>query len=285
MNYRHAFHAGNFADVVKHAMLSRILTYLTLKPNPVRYIDTHAGVGWYDLTAPEAERTGEWRDGIGRVTSAVLPDAVRVLLGPYLDAVGPCDPTGRPLAYPGSPALAQSLLRPIDRLLLCELHPEDARHLRDATRRDRRVKVLPVDGYAALKGAVPPPERRGLVLVDPSFEDRAEFEAMTEAFGEAYRRWPNGTYALWYPVKDGAAVTRFLRRLRALALPRILEVEIAFDGGRAETGLRGAGLFIVNPPYTLRAEAALLLPFLTRCFETPGRVWQSRLEGTDAQGE
>ena len=193
MNYRHAFHAGNFADVLKHVVLSRILAYLTRTPTPIRDSATHAGIGWYDLEAPAAERTGEWRDGVGRLTGRVPPDGLRELLAPYLDAVGPCDAAGRPLAYPGSPAIAQQILRPIDRLLLCELHPEDARQLRDATRRDRRVKVLPVDGYAALKGAVPPPERRGLVLVDPSFEDRAEFEALTDAFAEAYRRWPPGS--------------------------------------------------------------------------------------------
>lgn len=282
MNYRHAFHAGNFADVLKHVVLSRILAYLTLKPNPVRYIDTHAGIGWYDLEAPEAERTGEWRDGIGRLTGRVLPDDLRMLLAPYLDAVGPCDELGRPLAYPGSPAIAQQILRPIDRLLLCELHPEDTSLLRDATRRDRRVKVLPVDGYAALKGAVPPPERRGLVLVDPSFEDRTEFDALTEAFAEAYRRWPTGTYALWYPVKNDAAVAQFLRALRVVAVPNSLEIQIAFDAEGTGAGLRGAGLFIANPPYTLQEEAAVLLPFLMDCFQKPGRLWRQRLESTGA---
>ena len=283
MNYRHAFHAGNFADVLKHVLLARMLVYLVRKPAPLRYIDIHAGIGRYDLAGSEAARTGEWRQGIGRVLAEHPPEAVGSLLAPYLDAVGPRGEDGRPLLYPGSPAIAQAILRPEDRLLLCELHPDDVAALRAGMRRDRRVTILASDGYQALKAAVPPPERRGLVLLDPPFEDRAEWDHMTAAFVEAYRRWPTGTYALWYPIKDGAPTALFLRGLRELGLPKTLEVEV-FGDTLAErlTGLRGSGLFIVNPPYTLAAEARTLLPYLAACFGAAGAAWRWRADEVEA---
>ena len=276
MNYRHAFHAGNAADVLKHVVLSRILAYLIGKPAPLRYIDTHAGLGRYDLDAPEPARTGEWRGGIGRLDGASLPAPLQALLAPYLDAVGSRLPDGRPQSYPGSPAVAQSILRPADRLLLCELHPADALTLADATKRDRRVKVLAVDGYQGLKGAVPPPERRGLVLIDPPFESRTEFTDMASALADALRRWPTGVYALWYPIKDTAAVLSFLRDIRSLGVPKLLEIELSCD---TRPGLRGSGLVVVNPPYTLADDLAVLLPYLAERFGDENGPWRWRLDG------
>ena len=276
MNYRHAYHAGNFADVLKHAVLARILVYLTSKSTPLAYVDTHAGIGRYDLARDEASRTGEWRGGIGRLA----PDPAG-LLAPYLGAVGPRDDEGRPATYPGSPALAQALLRPIDRLVLSELHPEDAGQLRISLGRDKRAHVLVQDGYRTLNACVPPPERRGIVLVDPPFEDRTEFERMADAVLAAHRKWPTGTYMLWYPVKDDAAVAGFLRRLRtALAGTDTLEIELAADRHPSRMGLRGSGLFLINPPYVLAGEVTTLLPHLCATFGGSGApAWHWRADG------
>jgi 23S rRNA (adenine2030-N6)-methyltransferase len=280
MNYRHAFHAGNFADVFKHIFLSRILLYLIKKPAPLRYIDTHAGLGWYDLDSSEALRTGEWRNGIARLDPTRASPAVRDLLAPYLDALGPRDDTGKPSSYPGSPGIAQHILRPADRLLLCELHPDDAPALRRAMGRDKRVKVLTIDGYTALAAYVPPPERRGLVLIDPPFEEKTEFDTLVRTVAIACRKWPTGTYAIWYPIKEPGAVASFSQHLRAIDLAEFQQIELTRDPDPARPGaLRGCGLFIINPPYTLGDEAALLLPFLIRSLSEPGtRPWRARLK-------
>lgn len=268
MNYRHAFHAGNFADVLKHVLLTRILVYLMRKPAPLRYIDTHAGLGWYDLGGPEAERTGEWRCGIGRLASTLAPPHVDELLAPYFDAVGSSDAAGRPFSYPGSPGLAQHLLRPNDRLILCEWHPDDAASLRQAMGRDKRAKVLMVDGYTALKAYVPPPERRGLVLMDPPFEKRDEFESLAVGIATAYRKWATGTYAVWYPIKDGGDVEGFFQAVRGIGIRQSCRIELSRVSG-AGPALRGCGLFVVNPPHVLVDEAAHLLPFLSEALSIP----------------
>ena len=269
MNYRHAFHAGNFADVFKHAILARILAYLTLKPAPLRFVDTHAGLGLYDLSGDEATRTGEWRHGIGRIAAAVPPPELVEILAPYLGAVGPAGPGGTWLSYPGSPALAQWVLRPEDRLTLCELHPEDGEALRRNMGRDRRVRVVTGDGYASLKALLPPPERRGLVLVDPPFEKPGEFDTLLAALGAAYARWPTGSYMVWYPLKDRAAVGRFANGLAASGMKRVLQMHMLV--GDPDAGpLAGSGLAVVNPPYTLKAEAEALLPWMTAVLARPG---------------
>jgi 23S rRNA (adenine2030-N6)-methyltransferase len=263
MNYRHAFHAGNFADVFKHAILTRILVYLTRKDAPLRYIDTHAGCGLYDLAADTAERTGEWRAGIGRLAGAQLPADVAALLAPYLAIVGSCDAAGRPALYPGSPFVAQHLLRRQDRLILCELHPEDARILGDNLGRDGRAKVIHIDGYIALNAYVPPGERRGLVLVDPPFEAVDEFARMEKGLIAAHAKWENGVYALWYPLKDPAAAEKFCTRLAASGIKRVLRLELRVGMLRADAPLAGCGMVVVNPPFVLEHEATAILQVLT----------------------
>ncbi|RYB07685.1 23S rRNA (adenine(2030)-N(6))-methyltransferase RlmJ [Lichenibacterium ramalinae] len=277
MNYRHAFHAGNFADVVKHALLARILAYMIAKPAPLRFVDTHAGLGVYDLSGDEASRTGEWRGGIGRLAAAAVPADLGEILAPYLAAVGPAGPDGSWRTYPGSPAVAQWLLRPEDRLTLCELHPEDVETLRANMGRDRRVRVLAGDGYGALNAALPPPERRGLVLIDPPFEKPGEFDALQAALVRAYRKWPTGTYMAWYPLKDRAAVGRFVNGVAVAGLRRILQIHLLVgdpDGGP----LAGSGLVVINPPFTLKAEAEALLPWLAATLGRPGEPteWTAR---------
>ncbi|MDB5570068.1 MAG: Ribosomal large subunit methyltransferase [Hyphomicrobiales bacterium] len=271
MNYRHAFHAGNFADVFKHVLLTRILLYLLRKDGALRYLDTHAGVGRYDLAGDEAGRTGEWREGVGRIVGAPAPAEIAGLLAPWLAAVGPVNPEGMPMSYPGSPAIAQTLLRSQDRLTLCELHADDAQALAANMGRDRRLKVLRMDGYTALRAYVPPVERRGLVLVDPPFEAFDEFDRMTKSCLEAWRKWPTGVYALWHPIKDEAAVDLLHERLRAAGVSRLLRLELSLARPQRDGRLVGSGLAVINPPHVLADEARLLLPWLAeRMGAAPG---------------
>lgn len=273
MNYRHIFHAGNFADVFKHALLARILVYLNRKDAPYRVIDTHAGEGAYDLSREEVDRTGEWRDGIGRLAlrpGEGLGDDALSLLAPYLDIVGACDAEGRPNLYPGSPAIAQRLARKSDRLVFCEKHPEAFAALKARFARDRRVKALDLDGWTALGAFVPPPERRGLVLVDPPYEARDEFARLARAFAAAHAKWSTGVYALWHPVKDARDAADLWRAVRASGAKSALRLELSV-APMSDAGLSRTGLVVVNPPFTLEAEARILLPALARLLErVPG---------------
>ena len=262
MNYRHAFHAGNFADVHKHAVLGRVLAHLRLKPAPFRVIDTHAGAGRYDLSRPEPARTGEWRLGIARVWEASLPAEPQRLLAPYLGAVAAFNPSQALGVYPGSPLIAQILLRSQDRLIACELEPTSATSLAAALRNDRRAKTRAIDGWTALGAYVPPKERRGLVLVDPPFEEAADFARLAGALAAAYRKWPTGIYMLWYPIKERAAPDALARRLRRLAVPKLLRSELTLGPQPVEGGLFGSGLIVVNPPFTLEPELRHLMPAL-----------------------
>jgi 23S rRNA (adenine2030-N6)-methyltransferase len=262
MNYRHAFHAGNFADVFKHVVLARILVHLRAKPAAFRVIDTHAGAGLYDLTGAEASRNPEWREGIARLRAAPLAEPVRDLLTPYLDVVDRLNSAGALTCYPGSPAIVRAYLRPQDRLIACELEPNAAAALARNLDRDRRLKVIPIDGWTALNAYVPPPERRGLVLVDPPFEKDDEFARLARGLEAAHRKWANGTFMLWYPIKDRAEPDALARRLRRSGVPKILRTEINVAAGRDDNRLTGGGLVVVNPPWTLESDLATLLPDL-----------------------
>jgi 23S rRNA (adenine2030-N6)-methyltransferase len=274
MNYQHAFHAGNFADVHKHVVLTRILEHLRAKPAAFRVIDSHAGAGRYDLLGPEAVRSGEWRDGIERVfavSQSGEPTAqrARVLLAPYLDIVAALNPGADPQIsrlriYPGSPLIAAARLRRQDRLIACELEPRAAAALKECLRGDRRAKVLSIDGWMALNANVPPKERRGLVLIDPPYEEAADFMRLPAALADAHRKWPTGIYLIWYPIKERQAPDALARRLRKLGVPKVLRCEIALGPPRGDIGLVGSGLVVVNPPYMLEEELRVLLPVLAR---------------------
>jgi 23S rRNA (adenine2030-N6)-methyltransferase len=271
LNYRHAFHAGSFADVFKHAVLCRILHYLREKPAAFRVIDTHAGAGIYDLTSAEANRGGEWHDGIERLLAAKadgrLPEPVVELLTPYLDVIGALNAPGKLTAYPGSPALTRAWLRADDRLVACELEPHAAIALSRHLRADSRIKTIEIDGWTALQAHVPPPERRGLVLVDPPFEEVADFHRLSHMLGLAHRKWATGIYALWYPIKGRGETEELAKRLRRSGIAKILRAELTVSPVSDPTRLNGSGLILVNPPWTLEAELAVLLPVLSRLLE------------------
>jgi 23S rRNA (adenine2030-N6)-methyltransferase len=269
MNYRHAFHAGGFADVIKHIVLVRMLTYLQEKPAPFRVIDTHAGAGLYDLTSNEASRGGEWLTGIARIMQARFSETTAPLLKPYLDIVRAFNPERDLTAYPGSPLIARALLRPQDRLTACEVEPKARKRLIDALRRDTQARVVDLDGWLALPAFVPPKERRGLVLIDPPYEQKDEFERLAAGFAEAFAKWPTGSYLLWYPVKSRRATDDLARHVAALvgAGPspgKALRLEFSVAPQAAGAPLASAGLLMVNPPWTLMGELKAILPELEK---------------------
>lgn len=260
MNYRHAFHAGNFCDVLKHLVLVRVLAHLRLKPAAFRAIDAFAGLGLYDLAADEAERTGEWREGWGHL-DAPFPEAVEALLEPYRAAVAAVRARHGGTVYPGSPAVIREALRPGDRGVFVELHPVDVETLRERYSRDSRTKVVHLDGWTAINAMIPPPERRGLVLIDPPYEVPGEIERLGGHLARAVRKWPTGIFLAWYPIKDAAAIDRMAQTLdRDLERPA-LRLDLMVDPADG-TRLAGTGLIVVNPPWRLAEEAATFLPAL-----------------------
>jgi 23S rRNA (adenine2030-N6)-methyltransferase len=271
VNYRHAFHAGGFADVFKHAVLCRILHYLRAKPAAFRVIDTHAGAGLYDLAGPEASRGGEWHDGIERLMAAQLAAPVAALLAPYLEVIGALNERGRLKTYPGSPALARAWLRPQDRLIACEIEPQAAAALRQNLRGDTRIKTLEIDGWTALGAYVPPKERRGLVLVDPPFEQDSDFFRLARGLTAAHRKWATGIYALWYPIKGRSEPDALAKSLRRLGIAKMLCAELIVAPLSDPTRLNGCGLILVNPPWTLESELSVLLPALAGILGRDGK--------------
>jgi len=259
MNYRHAYHAGNFADVVKHALLSLVLAHLKRKETPFCVVDTHAGIGRYDLGGVEAGKTLEYQDGISRLLDGgALPE----LLGDYLAAVRAVNPTWPELtAYPGSPRISRHMLRPQDRLALVELHPEDAQTLKREFRHDPQVGVHQQDAYLSLKALLPPKERRGLVLIDPPFEVKDEFRRIAKGLAEALHRWPTGIYGVWYPIKEREPVERFLGEIAGLGRP-CFTAELFRYPPNDPARLNGTGMVVINPPWQLDEALAALLPIL-----------------------
>lgn len=263
MNYRHAFHAGNHADCLKHALLLLLLDALRRKPSPFAVLDTHAGRGAYDLGAPEALRTGEAAEGALR-----LQGCAGASLGPFLAALGA---QGFPARYPGSPLLVRAALRPGDRLVCCELHPDDHAALRALFARDRQVAVHRRDAWEAIRALTPFPEKRGLVLLDPPFEQEAEFARLVEALVELNRRFRAGILAAWYPVKHRAPVRDFHDAVRAAGLRDVVAAEMWLREPTDPRRLNGSGLLVVNPPFGFEAAALPLLSSLLAALETePG---------------
>lgn len=263
MNYRHAYHAGNFADVFKHVVLTRVLEYMKQKPQPFRVIDTHAGAGLYDLTGVEAAKTGEWRDGIARLFEAGIPEPVAALLAPYIAAVKSVNAAGDLRFYPGSPLIARYLMRRSDVLVANEFHGDDGAALKVRMRGQPQAKVLTIDGWQAVKSLLPPKERRGVILIDPPFEDADEFYNLRLAVAEGLSRFASGTYVIWYPVKHATAANRFLNSMRQPPMAKSLDIRLRVCAGEPGLGLTETGVLVLNPPFTLGAEMEVILPFLT----------------------
>jgi 23S rRNA (adenine2030-N6)-methyltransferase len=279
MNYRHAFHAGGPADVVKHAVLARILIHLQNKPAAFRVIDTHAGAGLYDLRGPEATRSPEWRHGIARLLGAAMAEQARALLAPYLDAIATLNPGSELATYPGSPMLARALLRSQDRLVACEIEPQAAAALARHLGGDRRTKAVAIDGWTALNAYVPPPERRGMVLIDPPFEAADEFSRSAQALEAAHRKWATGIFMLWYPTHGRQDSDVLARRLRRSRIPKVLRIEVDFETQQEPRRLVGCGLIVVNPPWTLADDANILMPLFGTIFQGQHRTdWIGRDE-------
>lgn len=257
--YRHLFHAGNFADVFKHALLCRLLIALGGKGRPYCYLDTHAGIGRYDLAHEWAQKAREFENGIGRIWDRKdSPDA----LLPYLEIVRGENPRGRLRSYPGSPLFALKLRRAGDRLVLTELNETDCAELAGTVSRARDVTVQRMDGYQALKAFLPPKERRGLVLIDSSFDRSGEFPRLARSLKTAHERWPTGVYALWYPMMGSAVVEDFARAIVRTRIRKILRLEMLVRSARDRETVPGCGMIIVNPPWKLDAETRPLVDWL-----------------------
>ncbi|HTO48865.1 MAG TPA: 23S rRNA (adenine(2030)-N(6))-methyltransferase RlmJ [Burkholderiales bacterium] len=257
--YRHHFHAGNFADVFKHALLVRLLAAVAAKDKPFFCLDTHAGIGRYDLSHAWAQKNAEFRDGIGRLWGrSDLP----VLLAPYMESVRAENPDGKLRFYPGSPLIARRFLRPGDRMVLSELNRTDVAELGALFARDRQVTVHLIDGYHALKAQLPPAERRGLVLVDSSFDRAGELRRVADALALAHERWATGIYAIWYPLMELPAMRGFERDVVATGIRKILQLELSVRPEGWTQTLRGCGMLVVNPPYRFDEEAEAIVAWL-----------------------
>jgi 23S rRNA (adenine2030-N6)-methyltransferase len=261
MNYRHAFHAGNHADVLKHIVMARIIEYLKQKDTAFRVFDAHAGTGMYALDGVEAQKTGEWQAGIGKMTEPFAAD-VETLLEPYRRVVALLNPDGGLRFCPGSPDVIARLLRPIDRFTLNELHPADYATMKERYYNDARASITGIDATVLMKANLPPPERRGLVLIDPSYEVKNEKENILEALQFGHRRFATGVFLIWYPVKGADYAEQICAAFKELGIPATLKIELrvreAFEGG----GLAGSGLIVVNPPWNLEGEMKVLGPAL-----------------------
>jgi 23S rRNA (adenine2030-N6)-methyltransferase len=266
MNYRHAYHAGNFADVLKHVVFVLAIEYLKRKEAPFRIIDTHAGRGRYLLDSVESEKTGEWRGGIGRLigpdAEPLSADASRIL-APYLDAVSACNGRRGLTVYPGSPLIARKLMRPQDRLIANELHPEDGASLRMLLRRVPAAKVMALDGWVAVRSLLPPPERRGIVLIDPPFEAEDEFARLAHGLADGLQRFASGAFIAWYPIKDPRRVRSLLDAVAGMGA-KALRIELMVRQSTGQDSLNGCGLVVCNPPYALQGQLEILMPELSR---------------------
>jgi 23S rRNA (adenine2030-N6)-methyltransferase len=257
LSYRHSFHAGNFADVLKHIVLVEILEYLTTKEKAFEYVDSHAGAGLFDLTHGHAEKLEEYRDGIGKLWGGDWPGLPR-----YFEAIKDHNPSGTLKYYPGSPLIARHFLRPQDKAWLYELHPADVKRLEKNTRGNRQVRVTCQDGHQGLLAVLPPASRRGLVLIDPSYEIKSEYERVFETVSKACRKFETGIYAVWYPVVDRNRVQQLENNLVNSGIRDIQRFELGVAPDSDEGGMTASGMIVINPPWKLFEKMSGLLPGL-----------------------
>ena len=265
MNYRHQFHAGNFADIHKHLLLTRIIVYMQQKKSGFLYIDTHAGIGLYDLTSQDALKTKEAQTGVIQFLKATqfAPPNIKSLIAPYISILKHYEQETILKHYPGSPRIVHSLRRPQDRLSLIELHPQDSQLLANEFRGAGGVKVHKLNGWQALKAQLPPVERRGVILIDPPFEDRSEFQVICDHLYQAHKRFSSGTYCIWYPIKNRSILPSFHRAIKSIGFKQALvsEIFIRPQDKNSQT-FDGSGMVILNPPYILKSELETLSPWL-----------------------
>ncbi len=259
LSYRHSFHAGNHADVLKHTVQSLIIESLTEKEKAFLYLDTHSGAGRYQLTSAESEKTGEYLEGISRIWAASERPEI---LTPYLDIVEKLNPDGELRYYPGSPLLAKELLRSQDQLIMTELHPSDYPRLVEEFTRDRRAEVLKEDGFQQLKSKLPPTSRRGFVLIDPPYELKTDYEAVVSGIVEGYKRFATGIYAIWYPVVSRTQINNMVEALRETEIRKILQIELGVQPDSEERGMTASGMIVINPPWKLEAQMQDIMPWL-----------------------
>ncbi|HVY07730.1 MAG TPA: 23S rRNA (adenine(2030)-N(6))-methyltransferase RlmJ [Burkholderiales bacterium] len=257
--YRHLFHAGNFADVFKHSLLSRLVLGLQRKDKPFFVLDTHAGIGRYDLEHEWAQKNAEHRDGVSLVWGR--KDVPNEFV-PYFDAIRGENTAGAMRFYPGSPRIVRRLLRPVDRLVLIELNRKDCESLGNLFLKDRQTTVHLMDGYQSLRAFLPPKERRGLVFIDSSFDRAREFDRLTEGLAEAHRRFATGVYALWYPLMESTAMRAFERGMAETGIRKMLQLEISVTAEGWTEGMRGCGMIVVNPPFGFEVQAQAMLKWL-----------------------
>ena len=269
MNYRHAYHAGNHADVLKHWVLTRCIALLQKKPAPVAYVDTHAGIGLYDLQGEEAVKTAEWQEGIARIWASPHP-----LLAEYLHAVRELNDDDELRYYPGSPELARCLTRSQDHLYLNEKHPEDGQLLKENMRIDRRVSVHIGEGWHVPRALLPTEEKRLLMLIDPPFEEGNELQRCTQALEETLARMRQAIVCIWYPGKDIAQLRSFYNSLQRGSAPKLLRIELYVDEPSDSSRLNGSGLIICNPPWGLEDELKQLLPWLAETLQSGKGGWR-----------
>lgn len=259
LSYRHSFHAGNHADVLKHIVQSLILDALKQKDKPFVYHDTHSGVGRYDLTHEWSEKTGEYKQGIARLWQS---EAIPAELSSYIQAIRVLNDDDTLRYYPGSPRVARAQIRPQDRMVLTELHPSDHPLLEQEFHRDRQVKIFKEDGFQRLKASLPPQERRGLVLIDPPYELAREYRDVVTAIAQSHKRWATGIYAIWYPVVNRADIDDMLEGLEGLGIRRILQIELGVSPDTDERGMTASGMIVINPPWKLESQMQQILPYL-----------------------
>lgn len=281
LSYRHSFHAGNFADVLKHALLVYVLDYMNRKEKPYCYIDTHSGAGLYRLDGPEATKTGEYLGGIARLQQRELPP----ILASYWSLVQSFNPSPRLMQYPGSPAIAQRLLRGQDRAQLSELHSNDFSLLQETLGNHRSTQVVNKDGLSHLIATLPPREKRAVVLIDPSYEIKSDYDLVVKTLSSAVQRFATGTYMIWYPVITRPDTEAFIKALVDTGIPDILRVELCVRPDDMARGMTGSGVVIVNPPYCLKDDLEPLLPELQRWLIADDHSTQAPWQITQLRGE
>ncbi|CDG22848.1 conserved protein of unknown function [Xenorhabdus poinarii G6] len=259
LSYRHSFHAGNHADVLKHVVQSLIIESFKVKEKPFLYLDTHSGAGRYQLSGAHAERTGEYQEGIARIWQR---DDIPEALSAYIEVVKALNPHGSLRYYPGSPLIARRLLREHDELNLSELHSSDYPLLRTEFSRDKRARVLREDGFQQLKSKLPPRSRRGFVLIDPSYELKSDYQNVVKGIQEGYKRFATGTYALWYPVVLRQQIKRLVKDLEATGIRNILQIELGVRPDSDQRGMTASGMIVINPPWKLAQQMKAVLPWL-----------------------